>query len=156
MDIATIMTKRIVTIDMDDTIFEVKSIFENLNIHHIMVVSDDHALKGIISDRDLLRAISPTLDTLNETDKDRAVLNIKAHQIMSRNLITLKATNKVIDAIHIFNTHTISCIPIINDNGQPVGIVSWRDLLAIYSAAPPPETDSKEDEEEEEEEEEED
>ena len=31
--------------------------------------------------------------------------------------------------IKIFNKHDISCIPVVDDEHKPVGIISWRDIL---------------------------
>jgi acetoin utilization protein AcuB len=33
------------------------------------------------------------------------------------------------DAVNLFNTHQISCIPIVKNDRDPVGILSWRDIL---------------------------
>jgi acetoin utilization protein AcuB len=48
---------------------------------------------------------------------------------MSRNLLTLKQSASINEAITLFNEHSISCIPIIDSAGKAIGIVSWRDIL---------------------------
>ena len=122
------MTATVVSVEMDDSLQVVKHIFENTNFHHLLVVSDDKLI-GIISDRDLLKAISPHVDTPSETSRDSATMNKRAHQIMSRNPTTLHSDATIQDAISLFNSHTISCIPVIDKSQNPVGIVSWRDIL---------------------------
>ena len=128
MQISEIMSKSVVTVSMDDTLKVVKEIFEQANFHHILVV-ESNKLCGVISDRDLLKAISHNLGTASETTKDIATLNKKAHQIISRQLITLPPTAGVYDAISLFNSHKISCIPVVNESGKPVGLLSWRDIF---------------------------
>lgn len=128
MLIQEIMTKRVVTIEMDDKLSVVKDIFENSKFHHLLVIDEDK-LFGIVSDRDLLKALSPNLGTMTETYKDAATLNKKVHQIMTRKPITLTPNATVKDAVNLFNTHRISCIPIVDKDFRPVGIVSWRDIL---------------------------
>ena len=128
MLIQDIMTKRVVTIEMDDKLSVVKDIFENSKFHHLLVIEDDK-LFGVVSDRDLLKALSPNLGTMSETYKDAATLNKSVHQIMTRKPITLQASATVKDAVNLFNTHRISCIPIVDKDFRPVGIVSWRDIL---------------------------
>jgi acetoin utilization protein AcuB len=130
MIIEKLMSKPIVTVEFDNTLKEVKEIFENVKFHHLLVV-EKNKLYGVISDRDLLKAISPFLDTPNEKIQDRLTLNRKAHQIMTRKPITLTPKADVYDAIHIFNEHRISCIPIVNEQGEAIGIVSWRDILRV-------------------------
>ena len=29
----------------------------------------------------------------------------------------------------VFNQHNISCIPVVNESGKPVGVLSWRDIF---------------------------
>ena len=91
----------------------------------------NNRVEGIISDRDLLKNISPFVDTISEKQRDRATLDRRAHQIMTREVITLSPQHKIVDAIHLFNNHKISCIPVVNAEKQPVGMVSWRDVMAF-------------------------
>lgn len=128
MLIERIMSKPVVTVTLDDTLHVVKQIFENAKFHHLLVV-EKGKLYGVISDRDLLKSVSPFIDTLQAKAHDKFTLNKKVHQIMSRKPITLTSSADVYEAISLFNQHNISCIPIVNENGAPVGIVSWRDIL---------------------------
>lgn len=130
MTIKKIMSKSIVTVEMDDSLKTVKEIFDNVQFHHLLVV-DSGKLFGVISIIDLYRSLSPNIGTLSETVSDAATLNKRVHQIMTRNPLTLKANANAYDAIDIFNNNKISCIPVINDEGKPVGIITWRDILKI-------------------------
>lgn len=122
------MSQPVVTVALDDTLRVVKQIFENAKFHHLLVV-EKGKLYGVISDRDLLKSISPFIGTVQETAHDKFTLNKKVHQIMSRRPITLTPLADVYEAISLFNQYNISCIPIVNEQGAPVGIVSWRDIL---------------------------
>jgi len=128
MNLKQIMTSKIITVEPDDSLATVKEIFDKLKFHHVLVV-ESNLLVGVVSDRDLLKALSPNLGTLSATLKDEATLNKRVHQIMSRSPITLHADAGIIDAIALFNTQRVSCIPIVNDEFRPLGIVSWRDIL---------------------------
>jgi len=122
------MSANVVTVELDDKLAVVKDAFENLKFHHLLVV-EDHKLLGVISDRDLFKALSPNIGTSTESYKDAATLNKRVHQIMTRHPIVLDEDATIDDAIDLFNTHSISCIPIVNNDNGPVGIVSWRDVL---------------------------
>ena len=122
------MSKTVVTVEMDDSLRVVKEIFDNIRFHHLLVVDSDK-LCGVISDRDLLKAISPNIGSVTETYRDAATLNKRVHQIMTRELVTLAPYAEMDDAIYIFNHHNISCIPIVDKGRRPVGILSWRDVL---------------------------
>ncbi|MHB8722881.1 MAG: CBS domain-containing protein [Steroidobacteraceae bacterium] len=63
---------------------------------------------GVVSDRDLLRALSPYVGGAAETNRDLATLIKRVHQIMTRRPLTLRPQSA---------------------SAEPVGILSWRDLL---------------------------
>jgi acetoin utilization protein AcuB len=128
------MTHRIVTVQMDDSLAVVKEIFEASGFHHLLVVENEK-LVGVLSDRDYLKAISPFLNSISERIRDRATLERKVHQIMTREVITLKVTDTMVSAIGLFNRHKISCLPVIDETGKPVGIVSWRDIFRYFGAS---------------------
>lgn len=128
MGVANIMSKRVVSVHMDDSLQSLRELFAATGFHHLVVVHDNE-LKGIISDRDLMKAISPFVDTISERMLDRATLDKKAHQIMTREVITLEPHDTIVTAIELFNSNKISCIPIVDDKNRPVGIVSWRDVM---------------------------
>jgi acetoin utilization protein AcuB len=133
MKVEQIMSPTLVSVSLDDTLWTVKEMFEHFKFHHLPVV-EDSCLLGIISDRDLLKALSPTLGTVAETNRDLAILNKKAHQILTRELITLPQGASVYQAIDIFNQHTISCIPIVNSKNEPVGMLTWRDIFKFIAS----------------------
>ena len=128
VSIKKIMTAKLITVGLDDKLETVKEIFDNLKFHHLLVV-EEHKLLGVVSDRDLLKALSPNIGSARETFQDIASLNKRVHQIMTRRPIVLQESATVDDAIHAFNTHGISCLPVVDLNFRPVGIVTWRDIL---------------------------
>ena len=54
MNVEEIMSKSLITVKMDDKLKAVKVIFDNANIHHLLVVEADK-LFGVVSDRDMLK-----------------------------------------------------------------------------------------------------
>jgi acetoin utilization protein AcuB len=132
LTVRDIMSSPVVTVELDDSLEVVKEIFDHTRFHHLLVIEYGQ-LFGIISDRDLLRAVSPNIDTAFETKTDAATLKKKAHQVMVRHPITLKSDALVVDAIQIFYRDRITCIPVIDDENHPVGIICWRDLLEIIA-----------------------
>ncbi len=128
MNIEKIMQKSVVTIGMDVSLQEVKRIFDENTFHHLLVV-ESAKLIGVLAEGDLLKALSPNIGTPAETNRDASTLSKKAHQIMTRNPVSLLPDAGIYDAIEIFNNHNISCIPVVNDKNKPVGIISWRDIL---------------------------
>ena len=129
MLIKEIMTTRVATVSMDDRLGVIKEIFEQAHFRHLLVLEEE-VLVGVISDRDLLRALSPYLDTDAEMNRDTETLNRRAHQIMSRQPITISPERSLQEAASIMLEQHVSCLPVL-ENGALVGIVSWKDLLRV-------------------------
>ena len=128
MNIKQLMSKRISTVTLDDTLKTVQNKLKQTGYHHLLVI-EGKQLCGVISDRDLFKALSPNLDTINETFKDLSTLDKKVHQIMSRTLITSTLEANIYDIIGLLNQHDISCVPIVDEQHIPVGIITSRDIL---------------------------
>lgn len=128
MKVKQVMTAPVVSVEMDDRLHVVYDIFRNVRFHHLIVLAEKKMV-GILSDRDLLKAISPRVGTKLADPHDDATLNKRVHQIMTRDVITIHEEAGVLAAIKLFNRHTISCLPVVNDSGNCVGILSWRDIF---------------------------
>jgi acetoin utilization protein AcuB len=128
MKVSKLMSRNVVTVRMDDPLSKVKDIFNKTKFHHLLVVSSGKLI-GVISDRDLLKSLNPAIDSIAATNKDLACLNKKVHQIMTRKPISLTSDSTIKNAIDVFNNNTVSCIPIISNEGYPEGILSWRDIM---------------------------
>lgn len=74
MQVSEYMTTRLVTVEMDDTLDTVREIFDNTGFHHLLVVERGEVV-GVLSDRDLLRHLSPYVGTASETARDAATLH---------------------------------------------------------------------------------
>ncbi|WP_027670968.1 CBS domain-containing protein [Rheinheimera baltica] len=127
-NVAQLMSPNPVSVSPDDSLAVVKQIFDHVKFHHLLVV-EGSVLLGVLSDRDLFKALSPYLGTAAETTRDLASLNKKAHQVMRRKPVTLQGQANVKDAVHLFNTEGVSCIVVVDNQNRPQGILSWRDII---------------------------
>jgi len=125
------MSRRVVTVTMDDTLAKARELFAEFHFHHVLVV-EQKRLVGVISDRDLLKAISPYVDTLSETERDLATLRKRVHQVMSHTPITVTADTPIEAAAQLLIDKKVSCLPVVTKDDKLEGIVSWRDLLKAY------------------------
>lgn len=123
-----IMNREPLTVEMDATLERLRDLFAKANTHHIVVLRDRIPV-GIISDRDVLRTVSPFVGKLSERPQDLVTLHRLAHQVMSRNLITATAEMPIIEVINILLQHNISALPVLSPRGTLLGTISWRNIL---------------------------
>jgi acetoin utilization protein AcuB len=128
MTLDTIMTRNVVTVGMDDSLERVRNLFGRLRIHHLMVLEKCKVV-GIISDRDVLTHLSPFAGKSLERSLDAACLKKRAHQIMTRRVISASPRTPIHEAAIVMLNRGISCLPVMDDRDKCLGIVTWRDVL---------------------------
>ncbi len=133
MKVESIMSKRLVTVGMDDTLYTIRQIFQNQRFHHLMVL-EHHKLVGIISDRDYFKLTNPRIEKDLGSTAEMAVLKARAHQIMTRQPITINRNATIEEAVDRFLDEKVSCLPVVNDEGGLEGVLSWKDILRILRA----------------------
>lgn len=135
MTVGEIMTSKVVTIEMDDSLEVIRDIFRKVKFHHLIVV-DGEKIVGVISDRDFLKSISPYVDTMSETNRDRATLEKRAHQIMSHYPVTVQKSCPIQKAAKLMLDRRVSCLPVIMPDGNLEGVVTWKDLFTAFLQSP--------------------
>jgi acetoin utilization protein AcuB len=124
-----LMTGEVIRIGMDATLQKAQRVFNERRFHHLIVVEDDKPV-GVISDRDLLKNLSPFIGVpFTERPQDVGTLKKKIHQMMTRKLISIDPEAPLGQAARMMNHHQVSCLPVIEADGRLVGIITSRDLV---------------------------
>lgn len=131
MNISEIMTQPVLTVGLDDSVSDIEEIFIKSKVRHILVVEEGE-LFGVVSERDLLRAMNPYLEARIYTTRDLAALNQRVHQIVIRKPIALNVNASIDDVINTFKNIRVGCIPILDDNNWPVGVVTRGDIFKFF------------------------
>lgn len=127
--VASIMTRHVISVTLDTKLKAVRQLFELHRIHHLPVL-EQGKLVGIVSDRDLLRALSPSVDTPAASARDLATLDKHVHQIMHRGAVTVSPLTTIAEAGQIMLAQRISALPVVDDGqGHCVGIITSRDFM---------------------------
>ena len=133
MKIKNIMNTDLLTLSMDSPLSKAKELFENNKVHHLIITDDEGLLAGIMTDRDLYKHLSPTIGTSQETHRDTAFMQKKLHQIMARTIITANKQQSLNEAVVLLYDNHISCLPVIDKQNKPIGIITWRDILKVLA-----------------------
>jgi CBS domain-containing protein len=79
---------------------------------------------GIITERDIIRKIG---------EADLFTTQTPIRELMSTNLISIKPDNTISDAIGLMHGNNIRRLPVINNDGKMVGIITDKDILKAVS-----------------------
>jgi acetoin utilization protein AcuB len=132
--VSDIMSRDVVTIAPDTALMEIRKLLHERGFHHLLVTEDGNRLAGVISDRDVLRVVSPFLDTRTETPRDVHTLERPAREIMRADPIMTAPQTPVAEAARMFLDNDISSLPVVEE-GRLAGIVTTKDVLAHYAAS---------------------
>jgi len=120
------MMKKVITVDVDDSISDAVSLMKDNKIKHLPVLQQGN-LRGIISDRDI-KEYSPSKATVLDIYELHYLLaKTKMKEIMRTGLITTGSNTPVEEAAMTMMDHDIGCLPVV-DQGRLAGIVTRRDI----------------------------
>ncbi|MGA9269038.1 MAG: IMP dehydrogenase [Lutimonas sp.] len=106
-----------ITLTKDRDVAHAKSLMRKYKIGGIPVVNDEGELIGILTNRDLRF----------ENENDRLVEEV----MTSENLITAKEGTSLEQAERILQDHKIEKLPVVNDQGKLVGLITYRDIIKV-------------------------
>jgi len=129
--VKSVMTRRVITVQMDYTLENIEKIMKKNEIGHIFVI-DEGKLRGIISDGDIKRRKSFLADSEIANARESRTLSLKAHQIMTRGLKSLTPDAPIIDAVDLIIEYDIHCLPVVDKSECLIGVISDTDLLKQY------------------------
>jgi len=131
MTVESIMSREVVTVRPDAALMEIRGLLHEKGFNHLLVTEEDDTLCGVISDRDVLKSVSPFLDTYSEEHRDVKTLSRPASEIMQADPITVTPDTSIKEASQTLLDNRVSSLPVV-EGTELVGIVTGKDLLQSY------------------------
>lgn len=127
-----IMTKPVITINLNTPFTQACRIFDELELHHLPVVNDKNELLGIFSSTDALKAYNTKV--FNRIINNEKIVNdlISIEECMTdHEVYSLTSKSDVNYAFTLFQTFHIHSLPIVDDK-KLVGIITSSDLVRRF------------------------
>ncbi len=119
--IESLMTRKVVSVEPDASILDVLNKLRAYRISCVVVCQDEVPI-GMISERDI---ISIAYNLVAGHDEERK----HASDLMSPNLTTIQLSDSFEHAIEIAEEERIRHLPVVDDDGRLVGLLTQTDLL---------------------------
>ena len=124
------MSKKVITVDVKDSMWDATKLMKENDIR-ILPVMKKGKLVGIITDRDLKRASASDANTLEIHELLYLLSEIKVKEIMTKDPITIPFDYTVEETAQVLLENKISGVPVVDDRGQVVGVITQTDLFKV-------------------------
>ncbi len=130
MYVGRIMCTDLVTAPLSMTLIEADEQLKEKKISHLIVIDENMAMVGILSDRDLkLNQASPAT-SLSTHELNYILGQLTVEMIMVKNVITITPDTTIERAAFIMQQNSISALPVV-ENDETVGIITTHDVVDV-------------------------
>ncbi|HEX5585464.1 CBS domain-containing protein [Gaiella sp.] len=123
--LADIMRTEVIDVAPEDTLGEVAERMSAVNVGAV-IVKDYGRLIGILTERDMLKAMAARVHTSDA----------RVREWMTEDPLTASADMDLEDAGQVMLEHNFRHLPVTDESGVVIGLVSLRRLVAATKAAP--------------------
>jgi len=138
MRVKNVMSKNVLFAHPETTYEEAAKLMYENNLSGLPVIDNKGNLVGIISEKDLFRAMYPNYEDFianpeeyfNHEEQEQKILEIKNNPIsmyMSKKVVSISPETSLMAAGGIMLAHHLHRLPVVED-GKLVGIVSREDI----------------------------
>ena len=117
--------RSVITVRPDATLHDVAQKLAAKRIGAVVVVGDNGDTCGIISERDIMRAIG---------DRGAAALTAPVAEFMTRNVVTCSEHTAIEELMETMTHGRFRHVPVTDEDGALVGIISMGDVVRHHIA----------------------
>jgi acetoin utilization protein AcuB len=126
-----IMQTQVITVNADDDVARAWHVLIKNQIHQAPVLDAGLSLVGIVSDRNLLTALDVGEDQVHNA------LSKRVSDVMTTPVVAASPVTDIRHIAQVMLDHDVSGVPIVNDAGRLLGIISLSDILRAVATDPP-------------------
>lgn len=122
--VLSIMTSEVFSLTPNQSLLDVKHIFEKKSFHHHIPIIYNKKLVGLVSLIDFMRKIGNA--SLDDNDP---VYKVEIREIMTLDPIKIDASKKIKDAIEMLVDRNVHALVVTDEYNQVIGMLSTKDIL---------------------------
>ena len=128
-----VMTPRVVAVREDATFKEMADILGACRISAFPVIDHAGQVIGVVSEADLLVRLAGQDDLMHPREHDKTA--VVASALMTSPPVTVGPDQPVQQAARLMYDRRVKRLPVVNDAGRLVGIISRADVLSVFRRA---------------------
>lgn len=129
----SIMTADPLVTRFDDYLLDALERMNHANVRHLPVVDGDYRCIGMLSDRDVRRAVGDLNAMVDEAEVRTRVSLARVADVASRAPVLVHEQDTISDVSALMGRFRIGAVPVVDQDERLVGIVSYLDVIGALT-----------------------
>ena len=132
--VADLMTRAVHTVGPNEPVAAAKKVMDEGGFRHLVVVGEDGAIEGVLSQRDVF--FGPLAWSIGQgiTAYEKLLSASRVKDVMRADVVTIDATTALTDAAALLREKKIGCLPV-TEGDRLAGLITEGDFVAWVADA---------------------
>jgi CBS domain-containing protein len=118
--VAALTPRKPLTAHVDISLAEAVGKLKELNVGFLALVDDEGKLAGVFTEGDIFKKVACKVEDMSRE---------KVRDYMTADVTTVKSNTTIAYALHLMSIHHFRHLPIVDDQGKPQGVISFRSVV---------------------------
>ena len=132
LHVRDLMTMKPITVTPDTGMLEARQRMMEARIRHLVVVTDEGRVVGIVTDRDIRLNLPSPASSLSVWEMNFLLAKLTVGDVMTRSVVIVDPKRSAGEAAHIMLTHKIGALPV-TEGERLVGIITESDFVRVVA-----------------------
>jgi acetoin utilization protein AcuB len=132
MKVKDLMRTHIVTLHSTDTLNVAEDIMNMGRIRHLPVLNGGNRVVGIVTQRDLYKASISSVLGIDRAREHEWLGKVRVQDVMTTTVTMIGAEAGVVEAVDKMVTEKIGCLPVVDEQGRLMGLLTETDCLRCF------------------------
>lgn len=128
------MSSTVISVTPDTPITQAHQVMKKNNIRRLPVIENDN-LEGMVTIGDVREASPSGATSLSIWELNYLWSQIKVANIMTKDVLTVRANEPIINAARLMYDNKVSGLPVLNEVGKVIGMITESDVFRMIIKA---------------------
>ena len=119
--VADLMSQPLLTVEVGESLWDAWQLLFVSGLRHLVVLNNDGASMGVLSDRNVLADVPATSDHLSRRKVGDVLAMVP--------LVSCSPDDSPLVAARIMSANAIDAVPVLDDRGRVIGIITCSDII---------------------------
>ncbi|MDR1722019.1 MAG: CBS domain-containing protein [Methanobrevibacter sp.] len=128
--VGEVMSTDLISVSCNDRLVHARRIILDSHIGRLLV-NDNEELAGILTAKDIARALISFRKKVPDNHKKAQIKNILVEDVMTKNVKDINIVTTIAETAELMLKYGVNGFPVVNDDDEIAGIITKTDLLSV-------------------------